>query len=72
MTEFLASGAGWTCKCGRRNHLGVGNWSYVCKSCGATWCLHCDDIGPVGEDHTCPCPWPDDKCPDHIAWWENA
>lgn len=28
-------------------------------------CGHCGDLGPVGTDHTCPCPNRDGECPEH-------
>lgn len=28
-------------------------------------CQHCGNVGPAGEDHSCPCPFSDDACPDH-------
>ena len=28
-------------------------------------CRHCGHIGAPGDDHTCPCPYPDEDCPDH-------
>jgi hypothetical protein len=30
-------------------------------------CRHCADIGPLGEDHTCPCPDHDNDCTRHPA-----
>jgi hypothetical protein len=29
------------------------------------WCFHCGHTGPVGEDHSCPCPFSDEECTSH-------
>ena len=29
-------------------------------------CLHCEKPPEADGDHTCPCPYPDDKCPVHF------
>ena len=36
----------------------------ACDEC-LTICHHCGDVGPQGEDHTCPCPYSDADCPNH-------
>lgn len=37
----------------------------TCDECPLVPCRHCDDWSPPGEDHSCPCPHPDETCPDH-------
>ena len=38
----------------------------MCPECPAL-CRHCGNVGPQGEDHTCPCPYSDADCPVHPA-----
>lgn len=42
-------------------HHGPGE---MCAECPAL-CRHCGHVGEAGSDHTCPCPYGDDDCPDH-------
>jgi len=30
-----------------------------------TRCHHCGKLPDADGDHSCPCPYPDDECPDH-------
>ena len=35
--------------------------------CGHATCRHCGNRGPKGKDHTCPCPFHDNDCKEHMA-----
>ena len=39
--------------------------NYVYETATVATCRHCGDQGVPGTDHSCPCPHPDESCPDH-------
>lgn len=39
--------------------------NYLYESAAVVTCPHCDAQGFPGEDHSCPCPFSDEECPDH-------